>query len=131
MKTLKLHSGADHERALAGLLNALGAQETESGAWLLDCGQVSETVLIVVLRGVEDASLPAAVGAAVTSGQRVIGVWVPGTQGDLPQPLAEYGAGAVGWSVDDLRRVICGELPVWQDAGGETREGQSPKRNVC
>ena len=131
MKTLKLHSDAGQHLALVGLLNGLGAQEAAGDTWLLDCGQISETILIVVLDGVDDATLPAAVGEAVASGQRVIGLWTSGAQGELPKPLAEYGAGTVGWSVDDLRRVLCGESPVWQDAGGETREGQSPKRNVC
>lgn len=131
MKTLTLHVAPDHSQTLGDLLTSLGATTQANGDWLLNCGSISETILIVVLPAWNEAALIAAVGAAVTQGQRVIGVWVPGQSGDLPQSLADYGGAAVGWSAAALHGVICSEASVWEDAGGGERAGQSPKRNVC
>lgn len=131
MKTLALHPTPDQGQALADLLTRLGAAAQSNGDWLLNCGSISETVLIVVLPARNDAALTAAIGAAVAQGQRVIGVWAPGLSGDLPQSLADYGGAAVAWSAAALHGVICGEASVWEDAGGGERAGQSPKRNVC
>lgn len=131
MKTLTLHPTPELGQALADLLTRLGAAAQANGDWLLNCGSISETLLIVVLPAENDAALTAAVGSAVAQGQRVVGIWTPGLSGDLPQSLTDYGGAAVAWSVAALHGVICGEASVWEDAGGRARAGQSPKRNVC
>jgi len=131
MKTLACMTNSAHASALDSLLASLGAVRGAGGDWLLDCGQISETVILVVLPAASEADLKKTVSTAALSGQRIVGVWAPGAATELPAALEDYGGSAVSWSTETLRAVICEEQVVWQDPGGGERAQQSPKRNEC
>ena len=130
MKTLRPFASPP-DIDLPSLLDAAGAKPTASGDWLLDCGEFSETILIVSLPGADLEALKTEVEKAVAAGTRVVGIWKPGQDGQLPAALADYGAAVISWSADQVRKVICDGAPVWKDPGGGDRPAQKPKRNVC
>lgn len=131
MKTLACMTKSAHAPALDALLASLGAVRGAGGDWLLDCGQTSETVIIVVLPAASEADLETTVSTAALTGRRVVGLWPPGAPTELPAALRDYGGSAVIWSAEALRAVICEEQVVWQDPGGGERAPQNPKRNEC
>lgn len=126
-----LREGGPDSDALARLLEEAGAVRLRGGRWLLNCGEISEEVVLVVLPD-DAADLDARIREAISAGQRVIGIWRAGSEdAPLPQVMAEYGGAAIGWSADLLRRTICEEAANWEDASGQGRGDQGTKRNVC
>ena len=64
-------------------------------------------------------------------GTRVIGVFAPGAaDSDLPEGLADYADGIVGWNGDAIFQAIQGD-DVWQDSTGAPRARSDIARHNC
>ncbi len=90
--------------------------------------------LIVILTPecVADPDLDEAVGKAVGSGGRAVGVWPKGSSEDqLPAILDKVGSGTVAWDPKDLASVLTDSETVWNTPAGEPRPVKKTKRNKC
>lgn len=117
----------------AALLSDAGLTEAGPDQWIAHCagGDGAPVLLIVISETLSAADkLETAVRAAVSRGERVIGIWPQGHTSDaLPQVLQDYGAGLVNWSPSALHAAICSLGDEWHDAGGGSRTQPPIDRN--
>ncbi|MCB4767106.1 hypothetical protein LGR54_00670 [Ancylobacter sp. Lp-2] len=93
-----------------------------------------DVTLIVVLTPecADDPQLEGAVGSAVGSGGRAVGVWPKGAEErTLPSILGKIGSGAVVWDSKKLAAVLSDEESTWDTPAGEPRVAPKTKRNKC
>jgi hypothetical protein len=93
-----------------------------------------DVTLIVVLtpQCVEDPELDGAVGGAVGSGGRAVGIWPKGAEERaLPPILEKIGSGAVVWDPKKLAGVLSDEETPWETPTGAPRPSPKTKRNKC
>ena len=98
-------------------------------------GFMAKVDVMAVLLGSTAADirvLEAATAVALKHGTRVVGVWLPGTEGDaVPDVLQKFGGGLVPWDLERLERAICKEEVVWTGPGGKRTSVKPVKRNKC
>jgi hypothetical protein len=64
--------------------------------------------------------------------RRVIGVWIPGSEGcPIPQGLQDYANAIVSWNDDSILGAIDGTINNISDAGGTPIAPQNIKRHNC
>ena len=93
-----------------------------------------DVTLIVVLTPpcAEDPELDGAVGSAVGSGGRAVGIWPKGAEErSLPPILEKIGSGAVVWDPKKLAGVLSDEETSWETPTGVPRPAPKTKRNKC
>lgn len=68
---------------------------------------------------------------AAKTDTRIVGVFAPGAaDSDLPEGLADYADGIVGWNAEAIFQAIQGD-DVWQDSTGAPRARSDIARHNC
>jgi|GEM_PF-5332105 len=96
--------------------------------------ELNEDVLIILLTSDEDVSdaCEGLIQSTVSSGGRVIGMWVPGeTSLELHSAVEKVGWSQVSWGSDQLRAVICGEVQVFENPEGAGTKPLKTPVNIC
>lgn len=99
-----------------------------------DDDEEDDVTLIVVLTPecADDPELDGAVGTAIGSGGRAVGVWPKGAEdGAAPPILSKVGSGIVTWDPKKLSEVLSDTKTTWEKPDGTPRPKPITKRNKC
>jgi hypothetical protein len=90
------------------------------------------TFLVLISPDTKDSSyVQWEIQYAAKTGTRIVGVFAPGSaDSDLPEGLADYADGIVGWNGDAILEAIQGGA-VWQDSTGAPRASRDIARHNC